>query len=174
MSTATADLTPEQQAAIAGITAGLQVISTPVKTSRRSLGTLVRTKGKTTVHVEVGEGIILSPCGGPATVVSKPKDEKKAPRGAITRLEAATAKERIFTVNGIKFFATVGQSGHRILTACDESKKTLESAGRVLLIKGFAVDVKRNKQDKTLWLLTAKEKVPSGPWPDEDPKPAAT
>ena len=166
MSTATADLTPEQRAIIDGITAGLQPVS--MEKVRKA-----KTKGKTTVHVEVGEGIILSPCGGPATVVSKPKDEKKAPRGAITRLEAATAKERIFTVNGIKFFATVGQSGHRILTACDESKKTLESAGRVLLIKGFTVDVKRNKQDKTLWLLTAKEKVPSGPWPDEDPKPAA-
>jgi hypothetical protein len=165
MSTATADLTPEQQAAIAGITAGLQEVK-PQKARK--------VKGKTTVHVEVGEGIILPPCGGPAEVVSKPKDKEKPKKGAITRLEAATAKERIFVVNGVKFFAAVGGQGHRILTACNESRKLLESASRVLLIKGFTVDVKRNKQDKSLWMLTAKEKIPSGPWPDEDPKPAAT
>lgn len=165
MSNATSDLTPEQKAAIAGITAGLQEV-TPQKVKK--------TKGKTSVHVEVGEGIILIPTGAPAEVVSKPKAKEKPPKGAITRLEAATAKERIFVVNGIKFFATVGSSGHRILTACDESRKLLESAGRVLLIKGFNVEVKRNKKEKTLWMLTAKEKVPSGPWPDEDPKPAAT
>lgn len=120
--------------------------------------------------VETSDGTPLPMEDVPAEAVSKPTKAKKPPKGAMTRLEVASPKERVFVVNGVKFFAAVGQSGHRLLSACDASKKKLESAGRVLLIKGYTVDVKRNKTDKRLWMLSAKEKVPSGPWPDEDKK----
>jgi hypothetical protein len=147
-----ADLTNEQREAIEKASAGLQAIQKPLK----------RRKARTTVEVE----------NVPAKAVSKPKAAQKVKKGILTRLEVATPKERIFVVNGIKFYAAVGGSGHRILSACDENKKTLESAGRVLLIKGYTVKVKRVKDDKTLWMLEAREKVPSGPWLDEEPAKA--
>jgi hypothetical protein len=135
---------------------------------------MLKAMPKRTVVVETGDGTPLPMEDVPAEAVPKPAKATKPPKGAMTRLEIASPKERVFVVNGVKFFAAVGQSGHRLLSACDASKKKLESAGRVLLIKGYTVDVKRNKQDKRLWMLSAKEKTPSGPWPDEDPKPAAT
>lgn len=88
----------------------------------------------------------------------------------ITKIEAVGPKERIFVVNGVKFFCGVGVSGHRMLTACHESKKTLESALRTLILKGWDGKVKRSKEGKGLWLLEAREKVAKGPWEDEDPK----
>ena len=143
-------LTPEQQEAIEKASASI---------ARSAKGKkAVKVKAKTLVHVE----------GVPAMPPSKPKEAAKPPKGALTRLEVATAKERVFVVNGIKFFAAVGGTGHRILSACDENKKSLESAGRVLTIKGYEVKIKRNKTDKTLWMLDAREKIPSGPWPEED------
>ena len=98
---------------------------------------------------------------------------KKNPlKGKITKLEAATSKERIFVVNGVKFFAVVTKTGYRVLSACHESKKTLESASRALILKGWDVKVRRSRDDKSLFLLEAREKTPSGPWIDEEPKPA--
>jgi hypothetical protein len=105
----------------------------------------------------------------PAKADSKPSEGKKPAKGAITKIEALNAKERIFVVNGVKFYAAVTDSGFRVLAACHESKKTLESAARVLEIKGWIPKVKRSKDDKSLFSLEAKEKRPSGPWPDEDP-----
>lgn len=98
---------------------------------------------------------------------------KKPVKGAITKIEALSAKERIFVVNGVKFFAAVTDAGFRVLSACHESKKTLESAARVLEMKGWLPKVKRSKDDKSLFVLEAKEKRPSGPWPEEDAKPEA-
>ena len=116
-------------------------------------------------------GKIILPAGYVADF-TKPKKAPKVKKGTITKIEAATARERVFVVNGVKFFAAVGGTGHRLLTACDGSKKKLESAARVLEIKGYATKVKRNKDDKRLWMLEAKERVPSGPWPELDPLPA--
>jgi hypothetical protein len=106
--------------------------------------------------------------GKPAKADSKPSEGKKPVKGAITKVEALNAKERIFVVNGVKFYAAVTDAGFRVLSACHESKKTLESAGRVLEIKGWIAKVKRSKEDKSLFTLEAKEKRPSGPWLEDD------
>lgn len=104
----------------------------------------------------------------------KAEKPKKPVRGTITAIEAASAKERIFVVNGVKFYAAVTEQGFRVLSACHESKKTLEQAARVLEMKGYASKVKRIKEQKGLFSLEAKERRPSGPWPDEDtPAPEA-
>ena len=95
---------------------------------------------------------------------------KKEINHGITKIEAVNQKERIFVTNGVKFYCGINSAGFRILTACHESKRTLESALRMLITKGWDGKVKRPSADKSLWLLEAKEKRPSGPWPDEEPK----
>jgi hypothetical protein len=106
----------------------------------------------------------------PNRVTAKFGDAKaKQPNHGITKLEAVSARERIFVVNGVKFFAGVVQStGYRILSAAHESKKTLISASAVLEQQGWETKVAKSKDDPSLYLLTAKERKPSGPWPDED------
>lgn len=150
------DLSPEKQAAILKASEGLSATY-----ARKP------TKGKKSILTIEGIPQKASPKTTQRTV-SKGEEKPKVPKGAITSIEAANAKERIFTVNGIKFYAAVADSGHRILSACNENKKLLESANRVLLIKGYVGTVKRSKEEKTLWILSAKEKKPSGPWPDAD------
>lgn len=84
--------------------------------------------------------------------------------------------EREIVINGLKFFVGL-RNGRRMMSACHESKKLLNSASAHLSAHGYECKVKRTKEPG-LWLLDAREKGADGkacwdkvePVP-EDPKP---
>ncbi len=161
------DLSPEKQAAVGALAEALPADAVTIDVDVENVPAAINMRRPLKTRAGI-ERKAKKTDAKPAAEPAEATEPKKKVRGAITSIEAANAKERIFVVNGVKFYAAVTDSGFRILSACHESKKTLESAGRVLEIKGWTNKVKRSKEDASLFVLEAKEKRPSGPWPDED------
>jgi hypothetical protein len=91
----------------------------------------------------------------------KPRQEE-ADALARSVVKSVTDREREIEINGIKFFAAVGDDGRRHLSACHESKKLLLSASRHLEQNGWRCKVKRARKDQKFWLLEARDIEPRG------------
>lgn len=68
--------------------------------------------------------------------------------------------EREIVINGLKFYVGL-RSNRRVLSACHESKKLLQSAAAHLSASGYECKVKRTKEPG-LWLLDARERGEDG------------
>ena len=158
-------LTPAQLAAASRAGAGLRIASA----GRRNRKTPKAAPKRIKIVVEA-EGIPGVPLETPdvpvtAKAVSRPKDEEKKDKTAITRLDVSTEKERVWETNGVKFFCSVNEKGFRTITACHETEAKLRGALIMLMRQGYVGDVKK---EAGMFLLTVKEKKPSGKFKNED------
>lgn len=78
-------------------------------------------------------------------------------------------KERQITINGVTFFVGL-REGRRLMSACHESKKTLQSAAAHLEANGYETKVKKTKE-AGLYMLEAREREKKGEeaWSKMDP-----
>jgi hypothetical protein len=97
-------------------------------------------------------------------VITDTERQRQEAADALARsvVKSVTDREREIVVNGIKFFAAVGEDGRRHLSACHESKEVLKSASRHLSQNGWRCKVKRARKDQAFWLLEAKDIEPRG------------